>query len=266
MLDGVSARRLLEGREAEAQAEFARELELARGGGAMRGEVFLIGAGPGDPDLLTLKALQLLQQADVIVYDRLVAPAVLERARRDARRIDAGKAPGGPHPTQAFINAQLVSLARQGLKVARLKGGDPFISVAAARKSPRSPPPAFRSPWSPAITAALGAAASAGVPLTYRGVSRSVTLVTAHSAGDETLAGGMPWRVTARRSFSTWAWRSLRAWSRTSRAPGRRARGRSQSLSARRHPEQRVLHSTLATVVAQAAKWADRRTGAAHRR
>jgi uroporphyrin-III C-methyltransferase/precorrin-2 dehydrogenase/sirohydrochlorin ferrochelatase len=136
--------------------------------------------------LLTLRALQLLQQADVILYDRLVPPAVLERARRDAERVFVGKQPGN-HTTQERINELLVHYARLGLRVARLKGGDPFIfgrggeeiEVLAAHGIPYI--------VVPGITAALGAAAAANIPLTHRKLAQSVTFVTGHVLDDESL-------------------------------------------------------------------------------
>jgi uroporphyrin-III C-methyltransferase/precorrin-2 dehydrogenase/sirohydrochlorin ferrochelatase len=156
------------------------------------GECYLIGAGPGDPDLLTLRALQLLQQADVILYDRLVPAPVLERARRDAERVFVGKETGN-HTSQERINELLVHYARLGLRVARLKGGDPFIfgrggeeiEVLAAHGIPYI--------VVPGITAALGAAAAANIPLTHRKLAQSVTFVTGHVLDDETL----DWRSLA---------------------------------------------------------------------
>src|SRR5262249_12863929 len=129
---GPVATRVLAGDEAGAVAALEGEIRTsqltsvtARGASAL-GEVYLIGAGPGDPDLLTLRALQLLQQADVILYDRLVSDAVLERARRDAQRIFVGKE-AGERGAQERIHELLVSLAREGKRIARLKGGDPFV-------------------------------------------------------------------------------------------------------------------------------------------
>ena len=132
IVTGPVAQRLLGADEAGAERAFARELRASQltsagaGAGAALGEVYLIGAGPGDPDLLTLRALQLLQQADVILYDRLVSPEVLERARRDAQRIFVGKE-SGERGQQERIHELLVRLAGEGRRVARLKGGDPFV-------------------------------------------------------------------------------------------------------------------------------------------
>ena len=132
VVGGIVGARVLAGDEAEAEAAFGRELRTSNltrstGTGARGlGECYLIGAGPGDPDLLTLRALQLLQQADVILYDRLVPAAILDRARRDAERVFVGKQAGN-HTAQDKINELLVHYARLGLRVARLKGGDPFV-------------------------------------------------------------------------------------------------------------------------------------------
>ena len=138
IIGGIVGSRVLAGDETDASAKFQNELKAsykpADGASAeiaedsRVGEVYLIGAGPGDPDLLTLRAVQLLQQADVVLYDRLVSDAVLDRARRDAQRVFVGKETGGDHhATQARIHELLVQYAKRGLRVARLKGGDPFI-------------------------------------------------------------------------------------------------------------------------------------------
>jgi uroporphyrin-III C-methyltransferase / precorrin-2 dehydrogenase / sirohydrochlorin ferrochelatase len=196
--DGTTASRVLAGDEAAAAEIFARELHNLRlnapqaSCGSGRGEVYLIGAGPGDPDLLTLRALQLLQQADVILYDRLVPDAVLERSRRDAQRIFVGKEPG-EHAQQARIHELLVELARQGKRVARLKGGDPFVFGRGGEELEVLAAHGIPCLVVPGITAALGAAAWAGIPLTHRRLSHSVTLVSGHDVLDDSL----DWRALA---------------------------------------------------------------------
>ena len=174
--------------EAAAELAFGQLLnDFQRNAGRPTGEVWLIGAGPGDPDLLTLRAQQLLQQADVVLYDRLVPEAVLARARREAERVFVGKQRGAAALPQEDINALLVEHARKGLKVARLKGGDPFIFGRGGEEAAAAAAHGIPVTVVPGITAALGAAACAGIPLTQREVSQSVTFVPGHVAASDTL-------------------------------------------------------------------------------
>jgi uroporphyrin-III C-methyltransferase/precorrin-2 dehydrogenase/sirohydrochlorin ferrochelatase len=184
IVNGPVATAVLRGDERAAQQGLSRELRLAQltapkssSGGI--GEVYLIGAGPGDPDLLTLRALQLLQQADVILYDRLVGPEVLDRARRDAELIFVGKE-YGERGQQQRINELLVRLAHEGKRVARLKGGDPFIFGRGGEELEALAAHDIPCTVVPGITAALGGAAATALPLTHRRLARSVTFVSGH--------------------------------------------------------------------------------------
>ena len=149
--------------------------------------------GPGDPDLLTLRAQQLLQQSDVVMYDRLVSDAVLARVRRDAERVLVGKESGQHRVTQERIHTLLLDYAGRGLRVARLKGGDPLIFGRGGEELEVLWRAGIPVTIVPGITAALGAAAVAGVPLTQRGLAQSVTFVTAMGEGAEAL----DWRALA---------------------------------------------------------------------
>ena len=157
------------------------------------GLVSLVGAGPGDPDLLTLRAVQRLQAADVVVFDRLVSTEVLAYARPDAERLDVGKTPGKRGWTQAEINVVLEKLAREGRQVVRLKGGDPFVFGRGGEEALALARAGVPFEIVPGISAALAAPAAAGIPVTHRGLSGSVTIVNGHDPDQHAwsaLAGG----------------------------------------------------------------------------
>jgi uroporphyrin-III C-methyltransferase/precorrin-2 dehydrogenase/sirohydrochlorin ferrochelatase len=178
LVDGPIAEQVLAGDEGGAEAALEQRLT---GGALPTGEVLLIGAGPGDPDLLTFRALRLLQRGDIVLYDRLVAPAILELARRDAELVYVGKRRAEHALPQEKINETLVSLAREGKCVVRLKGGDPFVFGRGGEEIDELAREGIPFQIVPGITAANAAACYAGIPLTHRDHAQSVRFLTGHT-------------------------------------------------------------------------------------
>jgi uroporphyrin-III C-methyltransferase/precorrin-2 dehydrogenase/sirohydrochlorin ferrochelatase len=183
IVDGPIAADFLAGRTVEAEAALVGAIdETAQGRSAAVGTVHLVGAGPGDPDLLTLRALQVLQSADIVFHDDLISPAILDRTRRDAELVFVGKRRGHPGIGQDAIHAHLAQAARDGKHVVRLKGGDPFIFGRGGEEIAYLRARDIPVVVVPGVTAALGCAAEAAIPLTFRNEATRLTLLTAHRA------------------------------------------------------------------------------------
>ena len=195
LIDGPCGEAVLAGRPAEARRhllELLNRVEQPR----ETGVVHIVGAGPGDPDLLTVRALQLLQKADVVFYDELIGPEILDQARREAERVYVGKQKGRHGQEQPDINDALLAAARAGKRVVRLKGGDPFIFGRGGEEAEYLERHGIAAIVVPGVTAALGCAAAVGIPLTHRDYASSVTFVTGHGRDGAPLAD---WNGLARK-------------------------------------------------------------------
>lgn len=219
------------------------------------GWVWLCGAGPGDPGLLTLHGLNALRQADVIVHDALANPALLDWARPGSERIAAGKRGGRASPKQAEISRELVALARAGKRVLRLKGGDPFVFGRGGEEAQTLVGQGVPFRLIPGITAGIGGLGHAGIPATHRDVNQSVTFVTGHDPGGR--APALDWAALARGSAVLVIYMGMRNLSEIAAAllAGGRAPDDPVAVVAEASlPTQRVLETTLATCAADVAR------------
>ncbi len=238
-------------RTARFDAARTRLIELIEAGepeGSREGFVSLVGAGPGDPGLLTLKGQRRLQEADVILHDRLVSRAVLELARRDAQFIEVAKEAGTHHTTQEGIHALLLEHARQGKRVVRLKGGDPFIFGRGGEELEHLRAHGIAYEVVPGITAALACAAHAGIPLTHRDHAQSVRFVTAHCRNS---IDALDWRALAQEKQTLAVYMGVSGLDTLRErllAHGRSGQTPAALIENGSRPEQRVIHCDLASL------------------
>ncbi len=247
VVEGVVAEQVMGGRESRAE-ELLREqlLDLDH---LHIGQVYLIGAGPGDPDLMTFKAARLLQTADVVLYDRLVSQPILEMSRRDAERIYVGKRRDDHAVPQGEINQLLVDLAKQGKRVVRLKGGDPFVFGRGGEEIELLAQHQIPFQVVPGITAGNGAACYSGIPLTHRDHAQSVRFVTGHLKDG---SSNLEWKEFQSETETLVFYMGLLGLPEIARqlqAHGRRADTPVALVERATSREQRVLVGTLETIV-----------------
>lgn len=219
------------------------------------GSVWLVGAGPGDPGLLTLHAVNGLKQADAVVYDALVSASVLDLARPDCERIYAGKRGGKPSPLQADISQRLVRLAKAGKRVLRLKGGDPFVFGRGGEEALALVAAGVPFRIIPGISAGIGGLAYAGIPVTHRDTNSAVTFVTGHGVGGA-VPDGIDWAALAKGSpviVFYMALKHIAAIAGALLAEGRAAAEPVAVVSQATLPAQRVLETTLGRCAADVA-------------
>jgi len=253
--DGPPARRALAGDMAGAAA--ALEALLTHHGRVRQpaGVVYLVGAGPGDPDLLTVKALRLMQRCDVVLYDRLVSESVLDLVRRDAERVFVGKRRRSHSVAQEQLNALMVRLAREGKRVLRLKGGDPFVFGRGGEEIEYLAGAGIAFEVVPGITAASGCAAYAGIPLTHRDCAQACVFVTGHRRRDGDLA--LNWASLARQGQTVVFYMALASLAEICREMSRHGLGDAHPAALVEQgtcPRQRVAAASLSTLPAEAAR------------
>ena len=243
LLSGPVAEAVLDGDMAGAEAGFERALGE---GGRQQGAIHIVGAGPGDPELLTLKALRVMQEADIVLYDNLVSEEVLDLVRRDAERRYVGKRRADHSMAQEDIGMLMISLAKQSKRVVRLKGGDPFIFGRGGEELEQIRTAGLEATVVPGITSATGCAASSAVPLTHRGVSQAVSFVTAYAGN-----GGAPdidWQALAQLRHTVVVYMGVsraRDVSADMVAGGRAASTPAAIIEKGTTDEQRILRTTL---------------------
>ncbi|MEQ1533037.1 MAG: uroporphyrinogen-III C-methyltransferase [Sideroxydans sp.] len=248
VLEGVIAEKVLSGDEAGGEA-LLREM-LDKEDNVLHGEVYLVGAGPGDPDLLTFRALRLMQKADVVVYDNLVSKPIVEMTRRDAERIYVGKKRDDHTLPQEEINLLLVRLAKEGKRVLRLKGGDPFIFGRGGEEIETLAAEGIAFQVVPGITAASGVASYAGIPLTHRDHAQSCIFVTGHLK-DGTM--NLDWDALARPKQTVVVYMGLRGLDTLCAELVKHGMPDTTPIAIVQHgtqPTQRVITGTLATLPA----------------
>jgi uroporphyrin-III C-methyltransferase/precorrin-2 dehydrogenase/sirohydrochlorin ferrochelatase len=256
ILDGPVFDLVLAGHDAEAVAEFDAQLEAAARGAEHRqqGEVYLVGAGPGDPDLLTFKALRLMQRADVVLYDRLIGKGILNLVRRDAERIYVGKLPQEHTMAQHEISQMLLRLAQEGKRVLRLKGGDPFIFGRGGEEIALLAEAGIPFQVVPGITAASGCAAYAGIPLTHRDHAQACVFVTGHTKDGQL---DLDWNMLLQPRQTVAVYMGLAHLADLTRAFIEKGAAASLPVALIENgtrPNQRVLNGTLDTIAEKAVK------------